>query len=160
LTAEGGAKPYTWTIFSGRLPQGLSLDPETGAITGTPKRAEGVKFTAIVADSSLLQQQTAWSTFDAEVEVAPVTILTESFPPSWLNYPYWAQFAACGGTPPYTWSVAGGALPPGLELDPLTGRVTGVATQEGEFAFTIRVEDSSGPPASNMAKLRAEPAPH
>ena len=36
LAASGGAPPYTWSVSSGSLPEGLSLDPSTGEITGTP----------------------------------------------------------------------------------------------------------------------------
>ncbi|WP_446812188.1 putative Ig domain-containing protein (plasmid) [Methylomonas sp. 2BW1-5-20] len=36
LTANGGTPPYTWTLTSGKLPDGLSLAPATGVISGTP----------------------------------------------------------------------------------------------------------------------------
>lgn len=35
LAATGGVTPYTWSIASGSLPSGLTLNPATGAITGT-----------------------------------------------------------------------------------------------------------------------------
>jgi hypothetical protein len=37
--ATGGGPPYTWTISSGSLPSGLTIDATTGAITGTPTAA-------------------------------------------------------------------------------------------------------------------------
>ena len=36
LTPSGGATPYTYSITSGTLPAGLSLNASTGAVTGTP----------------------------------------------------------------------------------------------------------------------------
>jgi hypothetical protein len=36
LAASGGSAPYTWSIASGSLPAGLSLDASTGALTGVP----------------------------------------------------------------------------------------------------------------------------
>ena len=36
VAATGGGPPYAWTISSGSLPPGLTLDTTTGAITGTP----------------------------------------------------------------------------------------------------------------------------
>jgi hypothetical protein len=36
VTASGGTAPYTFAISSGSLPGGLTLNPATGAISGTP----------------------------------------------------------------------------------------------------------------------------
>ena len=36
LTATGGQSPYTFSVSSGRLPAGLTLNAATGAISGTP----------------------------------------------------------------------------------------------------------------------------
>ncbi|MGH3119384.1 MAG: putative Ig domain-containing protein, partial [Gaiellales bacterium] len=35
----GGVGPFSWTIGSGRLPQGLKLNAQTGTIAGTPRSA-------------------------------------------------------------------------------------------------------------------------
>ncbi|MES2222265.1 MAG: putative Ig domain-containing protein [Acidobacteriota bacterium] len=36
LAATGGTTPYTWTISTGSLPAGLSINASTGTISGTP----------------------------------------------------------------------------------------------------------------------------
>ena len=36
LAATGGTAPFTWTLFGGVLPTGLSLNPGTGVVSGTP----------------------------------------------------------------------------------------------------------------------------
>ena len=53
LTATGGSPAYTWSIASGSLPAGLSLNASTGAITGTPTAAGGpTSVTFRVTDSA------------------------------------------------------------------------------------------------------------
>ncbi len=52
LAASGGATPYTWSIVSGSLPNGLLLNSSTGAISGTPTASGTFSFTVQVADSS------------------------------------------------------------------------------------------------------------
>src|SRR5580693_7830136 len=52
LTASGGTSPYTWTLISGTLPTGLSLNASSGAITGTPTQAVTNTLTFEVSDSS------------------------------------------------------------------------------------------------------------
>jgi hypothetical protein len=51
FTTSGGKLPVTWSISSGALPAGLSLDASTGAITGTPTTAELSNFEVIATDS-------------------------------------------------------------------------------------------------------------
>ena len=50
LAAAGGT-PITWSVSSGTLPDGLSLNPNTGAITGTPTTAGTFNFTALAQNS-------------------------------------------------------------------------------------------------------------
>ena len=37
VSASGGFSPYTYSVSAGGLPTGLTLNPNTGAITGTPR---------------------------------------------------------------------------------------------------------------------------
>jgi WD40 repeat protein len=53
LAASGGTTPYQlWSITTGALPAGLSLNASTGAITGTPTSVGTFSFTVQVSDSS------------------------------------------------------------------------------------------------------------
>ena len=54
VTAEGGYAPYTWSIGSGELPDGLVLNPETGIIAGTPTRSGTFDFTVVVTDAQMV----------------------------------------------------------------------------------------------------------
>ncbi len=72
-------------------------------------------------------------------------ITTPSLPPAMVGSPYNIQLQVAGGIPPYSFSLAGGAMPPGLRLNAGTGLIDG-ATAAGNqtFDFTIRVADSFG----------------
>ena len=52
LGVEGGTAPFTWSVVSGTLPPGLSMDPATGAITGIPTAVGTFDFIVQVVDSS------------------------------------------------------------------------------------------------------------
>jgi uncharacterized protein YhjY with autotransporter beta-barrel domain len=52
LTASGGIAPYTYVAGGGGLPQGLSLAPATGLLSGTPTNPGNFSFTVTATDSS------------------------------------------------------------------------------------------------------------
>ena len=49
LSATGGVQPYTWTVTTGALPDGLTL--AGGHVSGTPTRGGGFSFTVQVSDA-------------------------------------------------------------------------------------------------------------
>src|SRR6202051_3099039 len=59
-----------------------------------------------------------------------------------LNEAYNAVFAVGGGSFPYYFSVKTGTLPPGISLNPTTGRLSGQPTATGTFSFEVIVTDS------------------
>ena len=66
-----------------------------------------------------------------------------------LNVPFSASLTATGGTPPYTFAIISGSLPPLLVLNPSTGAITGVPTIPGAYPYTSQVTDSLGVTAIN-----------
>ena len=52
LEATGGTAPFTWTLFGGVLPTGLSLDPVTGVVSGIPDTAGNSTMDFTVTDST------------------------------------------------------------------------------------------------------------
>src|SRR6185369_15322675 len=52
IGVTGGTAPYTFALNSGSLPNGLSLNPTTGLISGTPTSAGPFSFTVKVTDST------------------------------------------------------------------------------------------------------------
>lgn len=51
VTASGGTSPYTYAIDSGALPNGLTLNPATGLISGTPTQPGLFSFTVRATDA-------------------------------------------------------------------------------------------------------------
>jgi Putative Ig domain len=146
LTAAGGQSPYTWSLTSGSLPAGLSLDPSSGIISGMPSQAGTSAFGVQVKDSSSTPQ-TATQNLSLTVAstTSPVSISTSSLSPGQQGSAYSAALSATGGTTPYTWGVIAGQLPAGLTLNASTGQITGTPTQAGISSFTVQVQDSSSP---------------
>jgi hypothetical protein len=146
LSAAGGTSPYAWSVASGALPPGLSLD-EGGAIAGIPTAAATYTFVVQVIDAAD-PAAAAQRQFTISIGTAPLTITTVSLPNGVVGVPYLETIAANGGATPYSWSLVAGALPDGLELDESSGIVAGTPTTSGGYAFTVQVTDSSDPQKS------------
>ena len=153
LTASGGTSPYTWTLTAGTLPAGLSLNGATGAISGTPTAAvSGAALTFKVTDSGN-PAQSASAPLTLTISTATLTITTTSLPNGQVGVSYSAMLSAAGGTSPYTWTLAAGALPAGLSLS-AAGLVSGVPTTAVTATpLTVQVTDSGSPSQSRTANL-------
>jgi len=148
LAATGGVTPYTWSLASGSLPDGLSLSP-AGVISGKPTASGASTFTVQVADSGGTSQQTAVAQLTIAINV--LTITTTSLPNATVNLPYSAPLAAIGGVTPYSWTMSG-TLPSGLSLNS-AGVIVGTPISTGSATFAVHVADSETPPATSSAQL-------
>lgn len=83
---------------------------------------------------------------------AKLLITSSSLPSGDVGVAYSSALAASGGTPPYSWSVASGQLPPGLSLAS-SGTVSGTPTGSGQDTFTAQVKDSSTPAQTANSQL-------
>ena len=144
LTAANGVLPYQrWDVTAGSLPTGLALQTltnGTGQITGTPAASGTFQFTVQVIDFG---GSIATKVFTITIGAGQLlSITTNSLPDGTLNQSYSQTLGATGGTQPYIWSIASGALPAGLQLNAATGGISGTATSAGNFAFDVLVTDA------------------
>ena len=133
-----GAGPITFAVTAGALPDGLTLDPATGVVSGTPTTAGTFTFT--VTAGNVLGTDT--QEYTVEILEGPI-ITTPSLPAGTVATGYTATVEATG-TGPITFAVTAGALPDGLTLDPATGIISGTPTAAGAFTFTVTATDTVG----------------
>jgi Flp pilus assembly secretin CpaC len=157
LRAAGGSGARTWSVIAGTLPSGLSLNPATGTISGTPTTAGNSNFTASVADSGTPTKSVTTTLSISVAAVAPLLAVASFLPNGNIGGPYDAVLTATGGKAPYTWTVAAGALPAGLTLAPSTGTITGTPNTTGSFTFTMQVTDSNAPALTAQQQFTLTP---
>jgi hypothetical protein len=78
LAATGGSTPYSWSLLSGSLPNGLTLN-SGGSISGTPSLAGSFPFSVQVKDAA---SQTASRNFTINVATAAAPTVSISSPAS------------------------------------------------------------------------------
>ena len=144
VSASGGTAPYTFSVSSGALPPGLTLNPASGAITGSPTIAGTFTFSITATDVNGCSGSRLYSITIATAGCPIITLSPTTLPPGTINTPYSQSVTATGGTAPYTYAVSSGALPAGLSLNPLTGLISGTPQLTGLFNFTIQATDSLG----------------
>jgi large repetitive protein len=171
LVATGGAPPfsYSWAITAGTLPSGLTLNANTGAITGTPSVIGSSAFTAEVTHflpgvvNGQLRSIKVSKDFTIVISPPKPTIDTQTLSAATAGTVYSQPLTASGGTPPYAWSISAGALPAGLSLNATDGSISGTPTAGGPARFTVQITDAAQVTATRAYTLAvavpALPAP-
>ncbi len=126
----------TYSISSGSLPTGISLNSSSGAITGTPTTPQGYSFTIRAANG------------DGAVTVSYSG--STGSPPVWVDQTLgsflqgrgYSDAVSATNSPTYT--ISAGSLPAGISLNSSTGAVTGTPSGSGSYSFTIQASNSSG----------------
>jgi large repetitive protein len=160
---SGGAAPYTWSVASGQLPPGLTLESPYGPrdandeLVGTPTTAGTYTFTMRLTDFDG-QQATQQFTFTID----PPLQVTSTMPAGTVGVPYSHDLIAQGGAPPYSWSIfANDPLSPGLSLGTtapdFNNVLTGTPTQAGTFSFLIQVTDTQGNSVNGTVTVTINP---
>lgn len=155
VEASGGVAPYSWSIESGALPDGLAMSAE-GAITGRPTTVGSISFTVRVKDSlGTLSTKPLFLT--VALPPLPLLIQTISLPDTTAERPYSQSLQATGGLPPYTWSIASGSLAAGLNLS-ANGVISGTPDSAATSVFVVRVTDSASQSTTRTLAIIIKPS--
>ena len=82
--------------------------------------------------------------------VAPLSIQSSPLLPAARGLSYSQPLTSANGTGNITWSVISGSLPPGLSI--ASGAITGMATTDGTYSFTLQATDSGNPAQTATAQ--------
>ena len=136
---SGGTLPFRYVILNGNPPNGMVLNPLTGALNGNPGRAGEFSFTLEVSDANQARAYRLFTLRVGEASSLRIESLPSSFP---LGQDVRFPLEIRGGTAPYTVQLTEGLWPGGITLNGLT--VEGRPSAVGIFPIVLSVRDSSG----------------
>ena len=143
--------PYTWTYqwSATGLPPGLSIDPSTGVISGTPTTAAVYNAVVTMTDGDTGTPSSVNKTFSITIIASSLVITTPNLPDGTVSSAYSATLAGAGGSSAgYAWAITSGYLPFGFTLDSTTGVISGKTcpfTSTGALPDVIGNGAGSGP---------------
>lgn len=146
--ATGGTGPYTYSIAN--LPQGLSFDPITRQVTGTPTTSG--TFTPVLTATDA-EGRTTTANYSIRV-LNPLSLAGQTLPNGTVGttYPTQTLPTATGGVGPYTYVATN--VPPGLSFNPANNQLTGTPTQSGNYSINLTATDAEGRTISNTYALQ------
>jgi hypothetical protein len=157
LGSSGGTLPLSWSVTSGTLPSGLTLNSTSGSISGTvASNAVSETFGVTLSDANGVNSMT--KSFTIAVNAAPtITTTTLSNAPKETGkgtYSYSASISSSGGTAPLSWSISSGSLPSGLSLNSSTGVISGTDSKSTTTEmFTVTLTDANGVTTSQVLTI-------
>ena len=140
LNGTQASANFTWSIGSGTLPPGVTLDDlghntfnqAIAELGGTPTVPGKYSFTVQAASGSTV--------FSLNDTLSVFGLVNPALPDATIGTPYSEQLTAAGGTDPVTFS---GSAPAGLTLAS-DGTVSGMPTSSGDFTFDVTMTDAQG----------------
>jgi hypothetical protein len=138
-----GCPPWTYAVVGGAFPPGLTLSSD-GHITGTPTAAGTYTFYIRQTDNCGPEGEgNAPFVIKIQGGAPPLAVTSGSLSQGEVELSYSVVLSASGGaSTSRAWSVSGGQLPPGLTLSG-DGRLSGMPTTAGTYAFTASVTDGT-----------------
>jgi hypothetical protein len=156
IVPVAGVAPFTFTISSGTLPAGLSMNG-AGQISGTPTAVGTSNVNITVTDANGCVGS---ATYIIVINAAcsTITLNPATLPTGTVNIFYNQMLSATGGVAPYTYSITTGTLPTGLTLSN-SGNISGTSTTAGTSSFAVTVVDAIGCSAVVNYSITINPLP-
>ena len=150
LQAQGNSSALAWTVVSGQLPGGLTLNAQSGTISGTPTGGSGIPASIQAADTKASATKQFNFLVFTKLVINPVTVGNAH-----VNAPYTLSLNAQGSSAVASWTISAGQLPPGLALTPSQFNanfvtIAGTPTQLGTFSFTVHATDYTLPQTATL----------
>lgn len=152
------ASPTTYTLASGTLPPGLSLNnvgADVGSLSGTPTTDGVYTFELLAVNAYGSQSKSFTVTIITASSINPVPV--GSFPPATIGTAYSTAEGVSGGQSPFTFAITAGSLPVGLTLDTSDGIISGTPSAVGTSVFTITITDANGNTGSQAFSIEVVP---
>ncbi|HQR21874.1 MAG TPA: putative Ig domain-containing protein [Burkholderiaceae bacterium] len=156
VTAIGGSGTFSFSVSSGALPAGLTLNAASGVISGTPTAYGPASLSITATDGS---GATGTRAYSVTIAPAPIVVNPVSLPGGTVGSAYSQAVSATGGTGSFSFSVSAGTLPAGLTLNAASGVIAGTPTTYGPASFSITATDGSGATGTRAYSLTVAPAP-
>jgi hypothetical protein len=140
VVATDSTPGQTLTYSATNLPVGLSIDPATGLITGAPQQSGSYYGTVTATDGT-----------GASASYPFLYAVGGAF--GWTNpgnqvsnvgTPVWLQLAVSYITPGTSGTFTATGLPPGLQINPISGMIYGTPTTAGTYSVTVIPADQAG----------------
>jgi hypothetical protein len=156
VSASGGSGPYTFSLTSGTLPTGLTLNPN-GTFSGLPTATGTFVFTLKATQSAFASGSRTYT-----VVINPAPTVSNLTTTAWTQGQpgFTGTLTVTGGTPAHSIFGSPTGVPPGLTAI-LTGNTisfTGTPTTAGTFNGSITIRDSAGATVTKTFTITINPA--
>jgi hypothetical protein len=141
FTQTGAIGGATFSVFSGTLPNGLTLSA-AGVLSGTPSAPAGT-YPIVVRATDGNGCFGNGATYNLVIGCQTITVTNPAVTTGQTGVPFSQTFTQAGGIGTTNFSLFSGSLPAGLTLS-AAGVLGGTPTATGTFPIVVRATDANG----------------